>query len=409
MKRKFVITLILICSILITVDNVYAVKQANKPKVNKEYIKIEQKQKAVVRYYDVNKINILPKEKQNTFYVLKQDKTRFTKQDLEKMLISQEEILLPENKEIEIKSFQGKEVVGYNIFQNRQKEYKTYQIGITNLNVNKNIKVESNFDKVYIDIFCLSTKKVYVRHINASSFYDVQSEHVIGFGEKEIVLSKKIEKKEPTADLYDNKSQNKEDNIKSLESETIYQEEYTVPVDKNIEILNILDETKKYIGYKKIVSSDRTSLENAKKSIYDGSVLRLGNIDNRVFTEEGYEDTYVDMFYVDNPKKQLETKLVGEAIGIKTIPEGKVSVKPVSELLNKEEVTELKIPSAEEIKLGVINVKPYIVPDIAYNVDTKTDRETNGKNYFDVTYRYGKLNNINIFTIKNNVKVADKA
>ena len=408
MNRKFVITLFLITSLHLMLNTTFATVKPIKPKVSTENVEINNKKKAVVRYIDVNKLNIELKEKKNTVYVFKEDNKRFTKEDQENMVIKQEEILLPENNEIEIKKIPGKEVIGYNIFQNREKEYKTYQIGITNLNVNNNIKTEVNYDKVYIDIFYVSTKKVYVRHINASSFYDMQSENVIGFDEKEISLAKKITKEKTVADIYDNVSQNKENQIPSIKNEILYQEEYIIPVDKNIEIFNILDKEKKYIGYKKFISLDNRALESAKKMIYNGTPLKLGSIDNRVFTEEGYENTYIDMFYVDNKKEDIQTKIIGEAVATKLVPEGRVDAKAVNNSLNKEDLSELKIPSSEDIKLGVTNLKPYIVPDISYSLDTKTDQETNGKNYFDVTYRYGRLNNINIFTVKNNVTIQDK-
>lgn len=403
-KKILVILVMIICSIC-TVQNVYADTKLHPAKIKKDYTLIEHDKEVIVRYFDVNKIDIEPREEENTFYILKDDKTKFSKEDLDKMLIYTETLNIKNKDIIKIKEFENKICIGYNLFQNKEKKYTTYQIGVTENG--DNIFIDSKNTKLYLDVFYLSSKKVYVRHINASSFYDEQNNNIIGFDETQIIYAQKFEKENKVADVYDNATDNKETTIKGLAENTTFQEEYVVPINKNIEVFNILDPTKKYLGYKKIVSSNKEAVKENKNIIYDGSITRIGNLDKRVFTEKGYQDTYIDMFYRDKVMESIEDKIVGEVIEANIIPEGKVYAKATNEIFNKG-LKETKLPSGEEIKLGIVDVKPYIVSDMGYIINSKVDLESNGKNYFEVPYRYAKFNNVNIFTIKDSVSIMDK-
>ena len=81
-KKILVILVMIICSIC-TVQNVYADTKLHPAKIKKDYTLIEHDKEVIVRYFDVNKIDIEPREEENTFYILKDDKTKFSKEDLE--------------------------------------------------------------------------------------------------------------------------------------------------------------------------------------------------------------------------------------------------------------------------------------------------------------------------------------
>lgn len=426
---------------------------------NKLYFPEPLESKIIVRYYDIaNKGTNLEKSKTTFISLDKLDRTPFTKQDMDNMLIGQEEVAYKPGDCFEIPQKDGMVILGSNKEVGAPKNYVGRQsLVIGDINSTKICPTDSeNTKDVYIDVFYNSAKRVYVRHIDVTDKYNARTHEVTGLTPQSVTAAARFNKTyTPYADMYKSNNNSYVGKINSIAPLNGYQEEYNVNVLNYIEAHNILNVKKDYIGFKIGIDYNRTRAINKLNDNYKGTV-RFDNVgtnnskdeDIRTFSAKDDEVTFIDMFYVinkdpnipNNPPDIVPDKPVTPPnpntpenpgpkpeggcveIGNGNGNNGGVSLKPEGSLYFESRVDgikeatanefgkaleEDKVPSSEDLYYGPLGVYPYMMGTAIYK-DNKGDVYiSNGKNLSKIPYNYRTLDYLGFYTIKDNVEIYD--
>ncbi len=374
-----------------------------------------------VRYYDVAKGNLeVDREILTTKTIFeKLDNSKFNYADITNMVLEEKSIsnFINDKRGFNIEVPSGYEYIGYNVEIGTKGNYSNKTNLVVGHKDNKTYPGADTSEEIYVDVFVNSKKKVYVRHINMTQFYnDAQNRfNEISFAQLNNT-NLLLQASGKTSVLFD-KNNNKLSNINANFSKLGYSECFTIDWDKKLEITNIKDENKEYLKSFSVDAYRYSSAMDAFEEEYNKGHMAIApkDKDARVISASNSSNTYVDMFYVTRAPEIGCIDEVADA-GRAITPNGKLVFEATDSKFESTTANELsnssmtadKIPSSEELKYGILGVKEYIIA----RADTKcvSDRVLidNGKNYFSIDYEYNNPGIVSFYGLRDDMKMYDK-
>ncbi|MEG0221242.1 MAG: hypothetical protein RR702_02480 [Clostridia bacterium] len=388
---------------------------------NKFYFPEPPTKEMVIKYYDVSgrdEANRMILDRTVTSKVVfnKQDNSMFNQGDMNKMALpaKTEVRTIPADQTGAFTVDSGDyEYVGYNQKLVNEENY-TNKRDLTVINKSKNVVGSKGTSKIYVDVFLNSKKRVYVKHINTTEFYNTSTLTMQGINSNLINACSRVNKTPKQSILYQNG--NIIGSIVANATAPSYDECYIIDWNKELEVTNAKTNQQQYIGYRSVAASKKQLAERYFTNLYNGGKLTftLADRDKRVFTTQDSVNTFVDMYYVDEePNKPTNPE---DAKPVEINPNGLLCFQSDDEKFKTTTKNEFapskieadKIPSSEDLKYGVLDIKEYIITRADVSSQNDIIRYDNGKNLVRIPYEFFNSKNLLMFTIADTMKLLDK-
>ena len=381
-------------------------------------------QKIVVTYIDIGKDDDTEIDRTitgKTTIIEKTDRDEFTTEEIEDLIIDEKELEKDKDGNVDLEVPEEYEYIGYNA-DDEEQEYDLPKILIGHKDEHI-YKVPETDGEIHIDVFVNSKKRVYVRHINMSSYYRENLSRFENFNyEKLNQTNLLLSAGSKRSILYDRNGdliRNKTPNYSTRE----YSECHIIPWDSVLEVTNLNTDSKKYKKHYSVSAYNKDTALRAKQQTYNVGVMQINNADKdiRVITNgmvNGRPDTrntYIDMFYVEDSIVPAGCSDPRAEAGKTITPEGKLMFeatdsKFANSTKNEFDVENMimdKIPSSEELRYGVLDLKEYIISRADTKCISGVEKINNGKNIIEVQYEYNNPKVVSFFGLEDSVKMYD--